>query len=100
MRRQNEHEAPSSNRSRSIPSSLGNYIELRSKLSLYPWRSSRRGIRIREPQKMTQTDFFTLYFASLGVIAGLAGFVITHLLAEINRLSARVDEIYNILLER
>jgi H+/Cl- antiporter ClcA len=49
---------------------------------------------------MTQTDFFTLYFASLGIIAGLAGFVITHLLAEINRLSARVDEIYNILLER
>jgi hypothetical protein len=49
---------------------------------------------------MTQNDFFTLYFASLAVIAGLAGFVITHLLAEITRLSARVDEIYNILLER
>ena len=49
---------------------------------------------------MTQTDFFTLYFASLGIIGGLSGFVITHLLSEIKRLHARVDEIYNILLER
>jgi hypothetical protein len=49
---------------------------------------------------VSQSDFFSLYFASLAVIAGLAGFVISHLLAEINRLSARVDEIYNILLER
>ncbi len=49
---------------------------------------------------MTQTDFFTFYFASLAVIGGLAGFVITHLLNEIKALHARVDEIYNILLER
>jgi len=49
---------------------------------------------------MTQTDFFTLYFASLGIVGGLSGFVITHLLSEIKRLHARVDEIYNILLER
>jgi hypothetical protein len=46
---------------------------------------------------MTQENFFTLYFASLAVIGGLAGFVITHLLAEIKRLHSRVDEIYNIL---
>jgi H+/Cl- antiporter ClcA len=49
---------------------------------------------------MTDSDFFTLYFASLAVLGGLAGFVITHLLAEIKRLHARVDEIYNILLDR
>jgi H+/Cl- antiporter ClcA len=49
---------------------------------------------------MTQSEFFALYLASLGVIGGLSGFVITHLLAEIKRLHARVDEIYNILLER
>ncbi len=49
---------------------------------------------------MTQSDFFTLYFASLAIVGGLSGFVITHLLAEIKRLHARVDEIYNILLDR
>ena len=49
---------------------------------------------------MNQTDFFTLYFASLAVIGGLAGFVITHLLREISALHMRVNEIYNILLER
>jgi H+/Cl- antiporter ClcA len=49
---------------------------------------------------MTQSEFFALYLASLGVIGGLSGFVITHLLAEIKRLHSRVDEIYNILLER
>jgi H+/Cl- antiporter ClcA len=49
---------------------------------------------------MTQQDFFTLYFASLGVLGGLAGYVITHLLGEIKRLNSRVDEIYNILLDR
>mgnify|MGYP003650431999 CR=1 FL=1 len=49
---------------------------------------------------MTQSDFFTLYLATLGVISGLAGYVITHLLGEIKRLNQRVDEIYNILLER
>jgi hypothetical protein len=49
---------------------------------------------------MTQQDFFTLYFASLGIVGGLAGYVITHLLSEIKRLNSRVDEIYNILLDR
>ena len=58
------------------------------------------GIRIREPQKVTQQDFFTLYIATIGIIGGLAGYVITHLLSEIKRLNQRVDEIYNILLER
>jgi len=49
---------------------------------------------------MTQSDFFTLYIATIGIIGGLAGYVITHLLSEIKRLNSRVDEIYNILLDR
>jgi len=49
---------------------------------------------------MTQTDFFQLYIATIAIIGGLAGYVITHLLSEIKRLNTRVDEIYNILLER
>jgi hypothetical protein len=49
---------------------------------------------------VTQNDFFQLYIATLAVLGGLSGFVITHLLAEIKRLHTRVDEIYNILLER
>jgi len=49
---------------------------------------------------MNQQDFFTLYIATLGIIGGLAGYVITHLLSEIKRLNSRVDEIYNILLDR
>jgi len=57
-------------------------------------------VRIRESQKVTQQDFFTLYIATIGIIGGLAGYVITHLLSEIKRLNQRVDEIYNILLER
>jgi H+/Cl- antiporter ClcA len=49
---------------------------------------------------MTQQDFFTLYIATLGILGGLSGYVITHLLSEIKRLNSRVDEIYNILLDR
>ena len=49
---------------------------------------------------MTIENFVTFYLATLGVIGGLAGYVITHLLNEIKRLNSRVDEIYNILLER
>jgi H+/Cl- antiporter ClcA len=49
---------------------------------------------------MTQQDFFTLYIATLGIVGGLSGYVITHLLSEIKRLNSRVDEIYNILLDR
>jgi hypothetical protein len=49
---------------------------------------------------MTQDSFFQLYIATIACIGGLSAFVITHLLAEIKRLHARVDEIYNILLER
>jgi H+/Cl- antiporter ClcA len=49
---------------------------------------------------MTQQDFFTLYIATIGILGGLAGYVITHLLSEIKRLNSRVDEIYNILLDR
>ena len=49
---------------------------------------------------MTQSDFFTLYFATIAIIGGLSGYVIAHLLSEIKRLNSRVDEIYNILLDR
>jgi hypothetical protein len=49
---------------------------------------------------MSQTDLLNLYIATLAIVGGLAGYVITHLLSEIKRLNARVDEIYNILLER
>ena len=49
---------------------------------------------------MTQSDFFSLYISTLLIIGGLSGYVITHLLSEIKRLNQRVDEIYNILLER
>ncbi len=49
---------------------------------------------------MTQSDFFTLYLATLTILGGLSGFVITHLMSEIKRLNGRVDEIYNLLLER
>ena len=49
---------------------------------------------------MSQTDLLNLYIATLAIVGGLAGYVITHLLSEIKRLNTRVDEIYNILLER
>jgi hypothetical protein len=49
---------------------------------------------------MNPTDLLNLYIATLAVVGGLAGYVITHLLSEIKRLNSRVDEIYNILLER
>jgi len=49
---------------------------------------------------VTQADFFQLYIATLVTLGGLAGFVITHLMSEIKRLNQRVDEIYNLLLER
>ena len=49
---------------------------------------------------MTQQDFFTLYIATITILGGLSGYVITHLLSEIKRLNSRVDEIYNILLDR
>ena len=49
---------------------------------------------------MTTQDYLNLYIATLALVGGLAGYVITHLLSEIKRLNQRVDEIYNILLER
>jgi len=60
----------------------------------------RRRIWICDTEEMTQQDFFTLYIATVSIIGGLSGYVITHLLGEIKRLNTRVDEIYNILLER
>ena len=49
---------------------------------------------------MSPQDFLNLYLATLALIGGLAGYVISHLLAEIKRLNSRVDEIYNILLSK
>ena len=49
---------------------------------------------------MNTQDYLNLYIATLAIVGGLAGYVITHLLSEIKRLNQRVDEIYNILLER
>ena len=49
---------------------------------------------------MTTNEFLQLYIATVAIIGGLAGYVITHLLSEIKRLNTRVDEIYNILIER
>lgn len=49
---------------------------------------------------MTSSDAMTLYLATLTVMGGLAAFVISHLLTEIKRLHERVDDIYNILLDR
>ena len=49
---------------------------------------------------MDAASALTVYLATLGVIGGLASFVISHLLAEIKRLHSRIDDIYNILLER
>jgi H+/Cl- antiporter ClcA len=49
---------------------------------------------------MTTNDYLNLYIATLAIVGGLAGYVITHLLSEIKRLNARVDEIIYILLER
>lgn len=79
---------------------MGYNFQLRLGLSLNLGFNRCRCIRLCEPEEMTQQDFFTLYFASLGVLGGLAGYVITHLLGEIKRLNSRVDEIYNILLDR
>lgn len=49
---------------------------------------------------MTETNAMTLYLATLTVMGGLSAFVISHLLTEIKRLHERVDDIYNILLDR
>jgi uncharacterized membrane protein len=49
---------------------------------------------------MNSQDAMTLYLATLTVMGGLSAFVISHLLTEIKRLHERVDDIYNILLDR
>jgi hypothetical protein len=49
---------------------------------------------------MNANEMLTVYLATLTLVGGLAGFVITHLLSEIKRLNMRVDEIYTLLLER
>ena len=49
---------------------------------------------------MTPDNYIQIYFASLAMIGGTAGFVISYLIGEIKRLHRRVDEIFNILLER
>jgi len=49
---------------------------------------------------MTQGTFLTIYLSTLAFMGGVSSFVISHLLSQINKLEVRVDEIYNILLER
>jgi hypothetical protein len=49
---------------------------------------------------MTQSTFLTIYLATLAFMGGVSAFVISHLLTQITKLETRVDEIYNILLER
>jgi hypothetical protein len=49
---------------------------------------------------MSQNTFLTIYLSTLAFVGGVSGFVISHLLNQINKLEERVDEIYNILLER
>ena len=75
--------------------------QLRAKLPQRSHGGISRRIWLRHTEeKMTTQDFFTIWLATIGIIGGLAGFVITHLLQEIKRLNSRVDEIYNILLDR
>lgn len=49
---------------------------------------------------MSQNTFLTIYLSTLAFLGGVSGFVISHLLTQITKLETRVDEIYNILLER
>lgn len=49
---------------------------------------------------MSTDEGLTIYLATLTIMGGLSAFVISHLLTEIKRLHQRVDEIYNILLDR
>lgn len=49
---------------------------------------------------MSQSDFLIFYVTTLGAVVGLAGYFVRHLISQIRRLEDRVDEIYNILLER
>jgi hypothetical protein len=49
---------------------------------------------------MSSNDAMTLYLATITIMGGLSAFVISHLLTEIKRLHERVDDIYNILLDR
>lgn len=49
---------------------------------------------------MTQNTWLTIYLTTITLQGALAGFVISHLLNEIKALHARINDIYDILLER
>ena len=49
---------------------------------------------------MTQSDFLIFYVATLGSFVTIAGFFIKYLIGQIKRLESRVDDIYDLLLER
>lgn len=49
---------------------------------------------------MTQADFLTFYVSTLMAFVGVAGVFIKYLIGQIKRLESRVDDIYDLLLER
>ena len=49
---------------------------------------------------MSQSDFLIFYITTLTSIVGGFSYFVRHLIGQIRRLEDRVDEIYNILLER
>jgi hypothetical protein len=49
---------------------------------------------------MTQADFLTFYVSTLFAFVGVAGVFIKYLIGQIKRLESRVDDIYDLLLER
>ena len=53
-----------------------------------------------EGRGMSQSDFLIFYITTLTSIVGGFSYFVRHLIGQIRRLEDRVDEIYNILLER
>jgi len=49
---------------------------------------------------MSQQDFLTFYVSTLFAFVGVAGVFIKYLIGQIKRLESRVDDIYDLLLER
>lgn len=49
---------------------------------------------------MSQADFLTFYVSTLFAFVGVASVFIKYLIGQIKRLESRVDDIYDLLLER
>jgi len=49
---------------------------------------------------MSQSDFLTFYVSTLFAFVGIAGMFMRYLIGQIKRLESRVDDIYDLLLER